>query len=96
MFHDMETSESAVSTHDLTESFGWTAADSFQQHDLQELLRVLTDHLEERMKGTVLEKSIGQLLQVWLARCSLASSHLSTRFFLGWRSSGAVTQSVVT
>jgi ubiquitin carboxyl-terminal hydrolase 7 len=63
VFYNMETADSAVSTRDLTESFGWTEADSFQQHDLQELLRVLTDHLEEKMKGTVLQRSIGQLLQ---------------------------------
>ena len=35
----------AVSTKPLTASFGWTAADSFHQHDVQELNRVLFDAL---------------------------------------------------
>ena len=35
LFYKMETSEDAVTTRDLTESFGWTDAQSFQQHDLQ-------------------------------------------------------------
>ena len=36
----------AASTKALTQSFGWTAADSFQQHDAQELLHVLVDALD--------------------------------------------------
>jgi hypothetical protein len=35
----------AVSTKALTHSFGWEAAESFQQHDVQELNRVLFDAL---------------------------------------------------
>ena len=64
----MESEETAVCTRDLTESFGWTEAHSFQQHDLQELLRVLTDHLEEKMKHTAMERSISHLLQVCFER----------------------------
>jgi ubiquitin C-terminal hydrolase len=36
----------ASSTKRLTESFGWTAADSFHQHDAQELLHVLVDAID--------------------------------------------------
>eukprot|EP01050_Picozoa_sp_SAG11_P004429 SAG11_NODE_283_length_11241_cov_8.234428_2_plen_177_part_00 len=36
----------AVSTRPLTAAFGWTAADAFQQHDVQELNRVLFDALQ--------------------------------------------------
>lgn len=35
-----------VETRELTKSFGWTENDSFQQHDIQELLRVLFEALE--------------------------------------------------
>ena len=37
----------AVGTSELTQSFGWTAAQSFRQHDVQELCRVLFDALED-------------------------------------------------
>jgi ubiquitin carboxyl-terminal hydrolase 7 len=63
VFYDLEVSPDSVSTKHLTQSFGWTAIDSFQQHDVQELLRVLTDHLETKLKGGVMEKCIAQLLQ---------------------------------
>ncbi|KAG6968403.1 hypothetical protein JG687_00003771 [Phytophthora cactorum] len=42
----------AVSTKELTRSFGWSAIDSFMQHDVQELYRILCDRLEEKMKNT--------------------------------------------
>jgi hypothetical protein len=35
LFYKMETHPDAVSTKKLTESFGWTDAQAFQQHDLQ-------------------------------------------------------------
>ena len=35
----------AASTVELTDSFGWSKAQARQQHDIQELLRVLFDHL---------------------------------------------------
>ena len=44
-FHD-----TSVATKDLTRSFGWDANESFMQHDVQELNRVLCDKLEEKMK----------------------------------------------
>jgi len=40
---------SSVSTSGLTTSFGWDNADIFVQHDVQELNRVLSDKLEEKM-----------------------------------------------
>jgi ubiquitin carboxyl-terminal hydrolase 47 len=42
----------AASTKALTKSFGWNSSDSFQQHDIQELSRVLFDALEVSMEGT--------------------------------------------
>jgi len=36
-----------METKDLTTSFGWTGHQVFQQHDVQELLRVLLEALEK-------------------------------------------------
>ena len=33
---------------DLTKSFGWDSSESWQQHDVQELCRVMFDALERR------------------------------------------------
>jgi ubiquitin carboxyl-terminal hydrolase 7 len=68
LFYNMERSPEskhpvAVGTKQLTASFGWTSAESFQQHDVQELSRVLCDTLEEKMKGTVVEGALGKLFQ---------------------------------
>ena len=48
----------AVSTEDLTTSFGWDHPQTFMQHDVQEFSRVLLNNLEEKLKGTPLEYSI--------------------------------------
>lgn len=45
-------SQRAVTTTALTRSFGWGGADSFQQHDVQELAKVLIDALERSLAGT--------------------------------------------
>jgi len=39
-----------VETKDLTASFGWTTADAFKQHDVQELLRKLFEAMEITFK----------------------------------------------
>jgi ubiquitin carboxyl-terminal hydrolase 7 len=43
---------------ELTRSFGWDARESFTQHDVQELDRVLCDNLETKMKGTPGENAL--------------------------------------
>jgi ubiquitin carboxyl-terminal hydrolase 7 len=50
------------STNKLTRSFGWKSLDSFMQHDVQELNRVLQDKLKVEMKATVSEGAITKLL----------------------------------
>ena len=47
----------------LTKSFGWSDADAFTQHDVQELCRVLFDAIEQSFKGTKNEDVINQLYQ---------------------------------
>eukprot|EP00993_Chasmostoma_nieuportense_P002947 NODE_36_length_3924_cov_21.666316_g33_i0.p1 GENE.NODE_36_length_3924_cov_21.666316_g33_i0~~NODE_36_length_3924_cov_21.666316_g33_i0.p1 ORF type:complete len:1160 (+),score=335.29 NODE_36_length_3924_cov_21.666316_g33_i0:364-3843(+) len=61
LFYKLEYSEQAVSTKELTQSFGWDAHEAYVQHDVQELARVLLDNLEEKMKGTAMEGTIPKL-----------------------------------
>lgn len=60
-FYDLQCSDRAVGTEKLTRSFGWTTWDSFMQHDAQELCRVLLDNMENKMKGTAVERIIPTL-----------------------------------
>jgi len=53
----------AVKTTHLTFSFGWTESESFTQHDVQELCRVLFDALEAVLKNTEQENLINDLYQ---------------------------------
>uniref|UniRef100_A0A8D8T3H7 Ubiquitin carboxyl-terminal hydrolase 47 n=1 Tax=Cacopsylla melanoneura TaxID=428564 RepID=A0A8D8T3H7_9HEMI len=51
LFVNLQTSSrTAVETTDLTRSFGWESSDAWQQHDIQELCRVLFDALETQFK----------------------------------------------
>ena len=63
LFYKLQVGQSAASTSRLTQSFGWGAADSFLQHDVQELSRVLCDKLEENMKGTSVEGTMQALFE---------------------------------
>ncbi|XP_064085463.1 ubiquitin carboxyl-terminal hydrolase 47-like isoform X9 [Macrobrachium nipponense] len=46
------TNKSAVETTNLTKSFGWDSSEAWQQHDIQELCRVMFDALEQCFKNT--------------------------------------------
>ncbi|KAJ5104666.1 hypothetical protein NUU61_002013 [Penicillium alfredii] len=61
LFFNLQTNESAVSTTELTESFGWQSNQIFEQQDVQELSRKLMERLEHKMKGTVAEKVLPDL-----------------------------------
>lgn len=63
VFHMLQFTKGPVSTKDLTCSFGWDTMDAFQQHDVQELNRILCDRLEEKMKGTRVEGTINKLFE---------------------------------
>lgn len=63
VFYKLQFGQTAVSTQDLTRSFGWDSADAFQQHDVQELNRILCDRLEEKMKGTRVEGMVNKLFE---------------------------------
>ena len=53
----------SVETKELTKSFGWTGADAFTQHDVQELNRVLLDALEKTFRGSPLANMVNDLYQ---------------------------------
>jgi ubiquitin C-terminal hydrolase len=64
LFLQMQTTnKKCLSTQDLTQSFGWSSDDAFQQHDVQELCRVMFDALEKMFKGTEQENLITELYQ---------------------------------
>lgn len=64
LFLNLQTSKKkSIHTQDLTKSFGWNNDDAFQQHDVQELCRVMFDALEKRFKGTRQENLINELYQ---------------------------------
>ncbi|KAG2490856.1 hypothetical protein HYH03_010774 [Edaphochlamys debaryana] len=63
LFYKLQYARSAVSTKELTKSFGWNTYDAFMQHDVQELNRVLCEKLEEKMKNTRVEKAINETFE---------------------------------
>ncbi|KAG7397825.1 Ubiquitin carboxyl-terminal hydrolase 7 [Phytophthora boehmeriae] len=63
VFYRLQRQRKAVSTKELTRSFGWSQIDSFMQHDVQELYRILCDRLEEKMKHTRVDSAIQKLFE---------------------------------
>ena len=63
VFYHLQFQKKAVSTKELTAAFGWTHEDSFRQHDVHELVRVLCSSLEERWKGTRVAGTLDGLLR---------------------------------
>ena len=61
LYYSLQTTDAAISTAELTASFGWESRQIFEQQDVQELSRILMDKMEERMKGTPAEKTLSDL-----------------------------------
>ncbi|KAK0635236.1 hypothetical protein B0T17DRAFT_586816 [Bombardia bombarda] len=61
LFYQLQTSNAAVGTNELTKSFGWETRHIFEQQDVQELSRKLMERMEEKMKGTPYEKVLQQM-----------------------------------
>uniref|UniRef100_A0A8C4QAX2 Ubiquitin carboxyl-terminal hydrolase 47 n=1 Tax=Eptatretus burgeri TaxID=7764 RepID=A0A8C4QAX2_EPTBU len=85
LFVQLQTSwKRAVETTDLTRSFGWDSSEAWQQHDVQELCRVMFDALEQKWKNTEQADLINQLYQgklkdyVRCLDCGYESSRLDT------------------
>ncbi|KAK0873290.1 ubiquitin-specific protease ubp15 [Friedmanniomyces endolithicus] len=58
LFYRLQADPLAVSTQELTHSFGWESRQIFEQQDVQELSRILMEKLEARMKGTDAENAL--------------------------------------
>ena len=63
LFFRLQYADDAVDTKELTKAFGWDTYEAFQQHDVQELARVLMDTLDQKMKNTPVEKDIVHLME---------------------------------
>lgn len=63
VFWKLQYSRGCVGTKALTSSFGWQESDAFEQHDVQELYRILCDRLEQKMKGSAVEKYLNYLFE---------------------------------
>jgi ubiquitin carboxyl-terminal hydrolase 7 len=61
LFYQLQTSQTAVSTSELTKSFGWETRHIFEQQDVQELSRKLMERMEEKMKGSKAENVLPEL-----------------------------------
>ena len=61
LFYLLQVNKFAVSTSELTASFGWDSRQIFEQQDVQELSRILMERLEVRMKGTAAENALPSL-----------------------------------
>ncbi|KAI5461141.1 hypothetical protein BGZ63DRAFT_228114 [Mariannaea sp. PMI_226] len=66
LFYQLQTSEQAVGTNELTKSFGWETRHIFEQQDVQELSRKLMEKMEEKMKGT---KAQNDLPEMFSGKC---------------------------
>ncbi|KAF7405145.1 hypothetical protein HZH66_004051 [Vespula vulgaris] len=64
LFLNLQTStKSAVETTSLTKSFGWNSNEAWQQHDIQELCRVMFDALELKFRNTEQADLINRLYE---------------------------------
>ncbi|KAG6198704.1 hypothetical protein E4U10_006319 [Claviceps purpurea] len=61
LFYQLQTSDQAVGTNELTKSFGWETRHIFEQQDVQELSRKLMERMEEKMKGTKAENVLPEI-----------------------------------
>ncbi|GAB7350994.1 hypothetical protein MBLNU459_g1489t1 [Dothideomycetes sp. NU459] len=61
LFYRLQTDPGAVSTLELTQSFGWESRQVFEQQDVQELSRILMDKMEEKMKGTEAQNVLAEM-----------------------------------
>ncbi|PQE28539.1 ubiquitin carboxyl-terminal hydrolase protein [Rutstroemia sp. NJR-2017a WRK4] len=61
LFYQLQSSSNAVSTNELTKSFGWETRHIFEQQDVQELSRKLMERMEIKMKKTEAENVLPRL-----------------------------------
>ncbi|KAF1765168.1 hypothetical protein GCK72_005120 [Caenorhabditis remanei] len=80
------TDNDSLETKDLTQSFGWTSNEAYDQHDVQELCRLMFDALEHKWKGTKHEKLIQDLyrgtMEDFVACLKCGRESVKTDYFL--------------
>jgi len=59
----MGSKEDTVRTNELLNAFGWGVAEINEQQDANEFFMVLSQTLEEQMKGTEVEGTFAQLFE---------------------------------
>lgn len=67
LFYKLQYSDNSVATKELTKSFGWDTYDSFMQHDVQELNRVLCEKLEDKMKVNFIGSLVMSVFEFYLS-----------------------------
>uniref|UniRef100_A0A1I7TNX9 Ubiquitin carboxyl-terminal hydrolase n=1 Tax=Caenorhabditis tropicalis TaxID=1561998 RepID=A0A1I7TNX9_9PELO len=87
LFLLLQTTENdSLETKDLTQSFGWTSNEAYDQHDVQELCRLMFDALEHKWKGTKHEKLIQDLyrgtMEDFVACLKCGRESIKTDYFL--------------
>ncbi|CAI2324179.1 unnamed protein product [Caenorhabditis sp. 36 PRJEB53466] len=87
LFLLLQTSDNdSLETKDLTQSFGWTSNEAYDQHDVQELCRLMFDALEHKWKGTKHEKLIQDLyrgtMEDFVACLKCGRESVKTDYFL--------------
>ncbi|GMT00770.1 hypothetical protein PENTCL1PPCAC_22944, partial [Pristionchus entomophagus] len=64
LFYRMHTSIKGLSTNELTDAFGWkNTEDSFTQHDVQEMMKILLDKIEIAFRGTQFKNLVDDLFK---------------------------------
>ncbi|KAJ9473207.1 Ubiquitin carboxyl-terminal hydrolase 21 [Diplonema papillatum] len=74
----------AIRTTALTESFGWNKAAVFEQHDVQELARVLIDNMETKMANSdpaVIQKLFRGRTRKFIRCCGVERSSQIEKFY---------------
>lgn len=61
LFYSLQTSDTFVTTQELTKSFGWGPMQVFEQQDVVEMLQILISQLETRAEGTPVETFLPDL-----------------------------------
>jgi ubiquitin carboxyl-terminal hydrolase 7 len=61
LFYQLQTSETAVGTNELTKSFGWGVRQIFEAQDIVEFSRTFLELMEEKMKSTGMGSVLPQI-----------------------------------
>ncbi|KFY51068.1 hypothetical protein V496_08984 [Pseudogymnoascus sp. VKM F-4515 (FW-2607)] len=61
LFYSLQTSDTSVTTQELTKSFGWSTMQLFEQQDVVEMLQSLVSQLKTRTHGTPVESLVPDL-----------------------------------